>query len=106
VDVGTATTTAPGFGAPASTFGGAANQAGFWNNYVGTGTGPLVLMDLSGAATGVTLTRSTGTGGNFAFNNANSSGDFQLLLDDGHDIGSPTNPAVTYTFNNLAAGTY
>lgn len=104
VDVGTSVATAPGFGAPSPLHGGAANQAGVWNNM--TTQASIPLLDLGGLATGVTLARSSTAGNAFAFNNANTSGDFQLLLDDGQDIGGPASPAVTYTFQNLAAGVY
>lgn len=100
VDINTSLTASPGFGAPSVAFGAAAGQAGFWNAMTGTVLGPLVLNDLGNNPTGVTLTRNVGGGGNFAFNNANTSGDHQLLLDDGYD------GAVTHTFNNLAAGQY
>ena len=92
--------------APGAAFGGAASQVGFWNNIATTTVGPFALNNLAGAATGVTVTRSSGAGGTFSFNNVNTSGDFELLLDDGQDIGAPAAAAVTYTLNNLAAGVY
>ena len=88
VDVNTSLSASPGFGPPASTFGAAAGQAGFWNSMTGTTIGPLILNDLGGSATAVTLTRNVGGGGNFAFNNANTSGDHELLLDDGFGVHS------------------
>jgi hypothetical protein len=94
-----------GLGVPAATFGGAADRPGTWNAITGTGLGPFPLVNLSGAATSATVTRSTGTGGGFFFNNANTTGDFQALLDDGHDVGG-TGAMVTYTISGLAAGDY
>ncbi len=91
-----------GAGVPTDAFAGAALQAGRWNN-IGVGTGPFALVDLAGAGTGVTLSRTNGT--LFNFNNANTSGDFQLLFDDIHDLGAAPG-ASTYTISGLFPGVY
>jgi hypothetical protein len=103
VDIGTSVSTAPGFGAPSAAFGAAAGQAGTWNNMVSQTNMPL--LNLAGAATAVTFTRSNNLGQAFASNNANTSGDNELLLDDGQDLSASTG-FVSYTFSGLAAGTY
>jgi len=103
IDIGSSSG-APGTGAPATTFGAAAQQPGTWNNIIGNQAGAFSLVGLNGAATGVTFTRSSSTGHSYGFNNPNTSGNFALLLDDAHDIG--VGNTITYTFNNLAAGNY
>jgi hypothetical protein len=108
VDVGTNVMGVGGFGAPSSAFGAAAGLPGVWNNVTGTGIGPFALMDIAGNANAVTLTRDSGAGGNFGYNNGDTSGDFELLMDDGQDVGSsaPTPPTRVYTFSGLDAGAY
>ncbi|HEY3243870.1 MAG TPA: IPT/TIG domain-containing protein, partial [Phycisphaerae bacterium] len=103
VDIGR--TTGAGAGAPSAAFGGAAEQPGVWNDITGTTTGPFTLVGLDGAPTGVTLTRSSGSGGSFGSNNPNTSGDYEKLLDDGQDVGGAGSSRI-YTFNGLAAGAY
>src|SRR5687767_10131928 len=87
-----------GAGAPSSAFLGAAGLAGTWNA-VGAGT-PASLVDLAGAATGVTLTRS---GGGTMTNGSSAalSGDFEKLLEDYFNGSSGV--TLTFTFNNLQA---
>lgn len=90
-----------GAGVPTSGFGGAAGQPGVWNDVPPTGLGPIALVGLDGAATGVTLTRS----GNLfltAFNHSNTTGDYDRLLDDCMGFTGPT----TMTFSGLAPGPY
>ena len=100
IDVGTA------FGTPSSGYGAAAGQVGYWNGIVPTSSGPHALFDLSGAATGVTLTISAGEA-SFSFNDPSTSGDDQALLDDELDI-RPTGVGntATVTLIGLPAGTY
>lgn len=106
IDVGTTTSTEPGFGPPAATFGAAAASAGTWNNFTGTGNGPISLVGLNGQSTGVTISRTSGAGGNFAADNFNTDGDFERLFDDGQDLSMVAGGSVTYTISGLAAGTY
>jgi hypothetical protein len=87
---------------PSSTFGAAALQPGVWNQGDATLTS-IPLVDLSGNATAVTLTRGPGTDYNFTFNNLSTTGDDELLMDDGSDS---TPSGNTYTIHNLSAGTY
>jgi hypothetical protein len=91
-----------GAGVPAATFGAAAGQAGVWNDAPTGAAAAVPLVDLTGAATASTLTRGAGIF-SFAFNNPNTSGDVQALLD---DIDCPAAFPYTYTFTGLAAGGY
>lgn len=109
VDFDTFALGGPGDGAPAATYGAAAGAlgAGCWNLMEGT-TQTSILNAGTGAActsTSVTVTRSSALGGSFAFNNANTSGDQQLLLDDGQDLSAVTGP-LTITFTGLVNGIY
>ena len=90
-----------GAGAPATSFKGAAGQAGFWNAV--TAVSPATLVDLAGNATSVTLTRS---GAGTIVNNSNGAlvGDDEKLLEDA--FASNSGVPVSYAFNNLQAGTY
>ncbi|HYE02128.1 MAG TPA: hypothetical protein VD963_02715 [Phycisphaerales bacterium] len=96
---------APGAGAPATTFGAAAGQAGFWNTLTGSTATAITLSDLLGNASRVMLTRSSAAGGNFSSANANANGDFALLMEDGQDLSASTGP-VSYVFSGLAPGSY
>lgn len=109
VDFDTSVAGGGGDGAPAATYGAAAGAlgAGCWNLMEGT-TQTSILNAGTGAActpTPVTVTRSSALGGNFAFNNANTSGDRELLLDDGQDLSAVTGP-LTITFTGLINGPY
>jgi hypothetical protein len=86
-------------GAPSSTYGGAAAQAGFWNHM--TSAAPLPLLNTSGAATAASVSAPV-TFTNFAFgsNNPNTTGDDELLLDGVHD------GPITLEFTGLTNGTY
>jgi hypothetical protein len=88
------------FGTPVSTFA-AAGLAGTWNN-VPAAAGSTALLDITGAATAVTMQRTVGTGGAFSFNNAGTTGDDQALMDDAQD----PSPSGTWTITGLAAGNY
>lgn len=109
IDFDTAAVGGAGDGAPANNYGAAAGLAGqgCWNLFDGivqtqilnAGTG------IGCAATPVTVTRSSAAGGNFAFNNANTLGDQQLLLDDGQDLSAVPAP-LTITFTGLVNGIY
>ncbi len=107
MDTGATPPPIPGDGAPTAAFGAAANSPGTWNLMEGiTQTSIPNLLGLNGAATSVSFTRNTAAGGNFAFNNTGTTGDFELLLDDGHDLSAAAaNPAV-YTFSGLQPGPY
>ena len=106
IDFDTSVAAAAGDGAPAATFGAAANSPGTWNLMQGAvQTAFPNILGLSGAPTGVSFARSTAAGGDFAFNNLATTGNHELLLDDGHDLSAP-GPAVTYTFTGLSPGPY
>jgi hypothetical protein len=92
-----------GFGTSSNSYGAAAGQPGFWQEIPNVNAGvPVVLNDLAGLPTGVSLT-SAATLFNVFFNNAGTSGDDQALLDDALDL----NVALaTFTFNGLANGDY
>jgi hypothetical protein len=86
---------------PSSTFGAAAAQPGTWNAW-NPALGPLALVDIQGAATGVQITRTSANGYDFTFNHTGTSGDDEALLDDGED----PSPLGVYQVTGLAAGTY
>lgn len=102
-------------GTPASSYGAASAQAGVWNSI--SPSVPLAatpLVDLNGAATGVTMEIATGPLGYnglgaYNWNNPNTTGDDQALLDDIIDVGggfSSVNSGLQVTVKGLAAGTY
>jgi hypothetical protein len=87
---------------PTSVYGGAAAQSGVWNAVDVTVT--TTLLDLGGALTGVTLSK-TGGSNNYYSDNTNTTGDDDSLLDDMQDLGN-TGSKVTYTISGLADGNY
>jgi hypothetical protein len=92
-------------GGPGSGQGGAANNVGFWNS-VAVPTAGTGLFDPAGGQTAALLSH-TGSAGEFVFNDPASTGVWEKLFDDGHDIGcNPGVSTVTYTFEGFAAGTY
>jgi MYXO-CTERM domain-containing protein len=100
------TGTAPPGPAPASTYGAAANQVGFWNNVTNPAAAGVVLNDLSNLVTAVTISLDGGFHGAFTGPNSNATtagSDAELLLDDGWD---PTGLDGVITIANLAAGVY
>jgi hypothetical protein len=93
------------FGLPSPTYGAASGQTGTWFN-VDTPTAQFgaALSDINGAATGVTLTAVPAAGfgvADFTFDNANTTGDDQALMDDFCDSSTST-----WTFTGLANGVY
>lgn len=93
-----------GAGVPDISFGGAADQPGFWNANSITGQPPQLLRNLSGEWTGVTLISPIGGGGT-GFNNPANTGGYAALLNDGRDIGRFAEPE-SYTIVGLANGLY
>jgi hypothetical protein len=102
------------FGSPSSAYGAGSGQTGTWNN-----KSPAVpsaassLVDIAGAATGVTIETKAGPNGwngfqGYSWNNPNTSGDDQALMDDLLDAGGgfPAASGVEITVKNLAADTY
>ena len=85
----------------------AAGAASCWNLATGTTqvAFPALQTGLGCTPTGVSMSRSSALGGNFAFNNAGTAGNDALLLDDGQDLSAVTG-ALTVTFNGLANGPY
>lgn len=90
------------FPVPASTFGAAAAQPGVWNAVNADQAGATALVDLSGAATSVTIQRVSGTGSEMAVNNVGTLGNDEALMDDGDDPGLGS----TWRVSGLAAGDY
>lgn len=100
----------PGFflpDVPAATYGAAAAQPGRWNSIWSGSAGPLSLIDLNGAASGVTMTRTIGNGlgqsqcvGGFVEINWSD-----LMCDYAWDVTGVTNP-IEYEFENLPPGLY
>lgn len=106
IDVGISTQPSP-----SNAFGAASGQTGHWNFFAGnTSVGaPVALLDITGAASGVTLSRITNSGSPSAlfFNNTTNSGDFAALMNDGSQIGTITQGGWhEYTFSGLANGSY
>ncbi|HTF87150.1 MAG TPA: hypothetical protein VK843_01990 [Planctomycetota bacterium] len=85
-------------GAPSSGYGAAAGQAGTWNMLTSAATTPLT--DIGGNSTTATVTSSVSVNFAFGFNNLGTSGDDELLMDDGHDGN------MTMDFAGLANGDY
>lgn len=83
---------------PANAFGAAAGQAGFWNALASYTAMPL--SDLAGNATGVTFNSNAGS--QYSFDNAATTGDVQLLMDDVLDPGT----GAQFNFAGLANGQY
>ncbi|MCC6230808.1 MAG: hypothetical protein IT432_16470 [Phycisphaerales bacterium] len=92
-----------GAGAPANSFAGAAGQAGFWNAISSATATTSTLKDLSGVNSAVTFTHDT-TGTFSAAADAGVSGEAAKLMLDYQGLTSFG--TLTYSFNNLAAGTY
>lgn len=101
VDFSTTVIGAPGYGVPGIGFKGAAGKPGPWNSVQTLSGGQLISTD--GVVNGVTLTRS-GNGVIASHGSGALGGDYEKLLEDFFkgDVGVN----VTFTFNNLAAGTY
>ena len=95
VDIGANTT----YPVPGSGYGGAAGQPGTWNAASAAG-GATALDAVDGTSSGVSLSVAGGNG-DFAFNNAATTGNVQNLLDDLQDSGSST-----WTFSNIGEGDY
>lgn len=96
-----------GGGVPSSTLGAAADQAGFWNS-IAAGASSEPLFDLSGGVTGVTLDITTTFGfSTLAFNNPINTGDFALLFNDAHQIGTlDQGGTAIFEFSGLTNGAY
>lgn len=98
-------TSGTGAGVPASSYGAAAGQAGIWNNFVVGGAASISLSGLTGAPSGVTLTRVSGSG----IQSSCPSGvpiDFsRLMCDYDYAVAGVINP-IEYRFDNLLPGFY
>ncbi len=103
-------------GTPPATYSAAAGQSGVWNAVPATlPLGPLTLNGLSGAPSGVTLRFAAGPNGYnglgaYNWNNPNTSGGDQNLMDDVLDVGGGfgggIQSGVLVTLSGLAAGNY
>jgi hypothetical protein len=89
--------------APSPQYGGAAQQPGTWNAFQPTFTARPIL-DITGAATGVTL-RSDSVSSFTVFPTVMPAGDDQRLMED-FQITPNLNTLVTWTIAGLAVGTY
>ncbi len=89
---------------PVQSFGGGANQPGWWNSVtIGSGA-PTVLLDTNGNLTSVMLTRqSGGTAGSVSL--PTLTGEHAKLLND-FDRTTSANPAQQWMISNLPTGTY
>ena len=98
-------TVGAGAGVPAVTYGAAAAQPGTWQPIGAVGANvPVALSGLNGLPSGASFTSLTANP-TFAFNNAGTAGDNELLLDDVLDLGG-AGATDTFTFTNLQNGTY
>jgi len=96
-----------GFGTATVPFGGAAGQAGVWNEIDMEKAGiPFALTDTSGGATGASLVYFESGNGNKAFDDPATTGGDGLLLDDCVEVGSALGDQVRFQISGLAAGTY
>jgi hypothetical protein len=93
------------FGTPSSTYGAASGQTGTWINVdTPTAQAGAALTDINGNPTGAILTAVAATGftvADFSFDNAQTTGDHQALMDDLCDSSTST-----WTFSGLADGQY
>jgi hypothetical protein len=101
IDIGPSTP----FAVPSNVYGAASGQIGNWINVdTATAIAGAPLTDTNGSATSVTLTAVAATGFNiadFSFNNVNTTGNDEALLDDLCDSSTST-----WTFSGLANGAY
>jgi hypothetical protein len=88
---------------PSPALGAAASQPGTWNQVTATNN-VQPLVDVSGAPGAVTIQRTAGSGTDFFFDNAGTTGDDELLLDDG-EFPLSTTPSV-WVVSGLPGGTY
>jgi hypothetical protein len=99
-------TTGTGSGVSASSYGAASGQTGTWNSVVPSIAGATTLLDLVGANSGVTITR---TGNSSSSASSASTGaastDYSRLVYDYSDLFGPSD-TVTYTLNGMDQGLY
>ncbi len=102
----------PTLPSPSMAYAAGSAQSGVWNAWGNAGNSiphTQALVDITGAATGVSMTGDWATFtnglGNFNFNNANTFGDDEALLDDLWDMGGPPGEGV-FTVMGLADGDY
>jgi hypothetical protein len=106
VDVDGIPPSSPGIGVPSATFGGAVHQPGTWNEICGYEVGPFQLLDITGRHTNVFCQRTDRLGAISAWDDPMTSGDFQALMDDGHNTVLTSGQGVTYHVTGLAPGRY
>ncbi len=93
-------------GKPASTYGAAAGQPGFWNTLFSSGPTFQSLTEVSGAQAGVTVQRFSGNNSQFTCVGGIVSQDWSgLMCDYAWDVAGVVNH-IEYEFNGLPAGTY
>lgn len=93
----------PGAGVPASSFGAAADQAGFWNA-VSTPNVAVTLKSLAGDSTTATL-QFTGASTTHSFDDVNATNDYAKLMEDTRRLNSDA-ASMTFTFQNLEPAYY
>ena len=99
LDVGFATGNPP----PTAAYGGAAARPGVWSIAPIVAGAPVALTDITGAATGVTSTMSGGSQFESITNLSGATTDEIRLMS---DVMDPDTGPQTWTFSNLANGTY
>ncbi|MFG0306089.1 MAG: GC-type dockerin domain-anchored protein [Phycisphaerales bacterium JB040] len=92
-----------GFGVPSPSFGGAANQPGFWTEFSTDVDGPVAAIGLDGEASGVSMFLQAPTTV-LSLNDPGTTGDVEALLDD--SIFGFGDVVGTVTLSGLANGDY
>ncbi|MGE3107755.1 MAG: hypothetical protein AB7G11_03370 [Phycisphaerales bacterium] len=99
-------TVGTGSGVPSASYGAASGQAGFWNNFIVGGASTISLSGLTGAPSGVSLTRVAGAGIQSGCPGGTIPLDFsRLMCDYDYAVAGVVNP-VEYRFDNLLPGGY
>ena len=87
---------------PSNAYGAGAAQPGKWVAITSNPGAPTPVADVANLATGVTVAR-LGGNGDFGASNPAWSGDDEMLMEEGADLGSGS---MTWTINGLAGGSY
>jgi hypothetical protein len=96
-------TSGNGAGVPANTYGGAANQPGFWNSITSASAGTTQLKNLDGSNSFVTLTRDV-TQPFLDANDGAYTGEAATLMEDYQ--GASGVAQMQYTLNDMPSGLY
>lgn len=92
------------FGTPSDSFGAGSGQAGVWNTLLGA-SWQTPLVDINGNETNAEFTDAFGTF-EFAYDNPETTGDDESLIDDFLDLGFQDSAPRYFTVTGLNPGTY